>query len=106
MLSEKDLKKTGRGTFDWKVGADSGAVLVPWLDRRAVNCVSNYVGVDPIGTCRRWSEKDKQKVDVPQPAIIIKEYNQFMGGVDLIDMLIQLYRIRQKCKRGYLRVIH
>ena len=36
---------------------------------------------------------------------IVKQYNGAMGGVDLADMLISLYRTPWKSKRWYLRVL-
>jgi len=39
----------------------------------------------------RWSTSKKERVVVPKPASI-KEYNRFMGGADLHDMLVELYR--------------
>ncbi|KAL1458969.1 hypothetical protein WDU94_010988 [Cyamophila willieti] len=89
LKSEKELRKEGRGSFDWKVDANSGAVLVRWLVRKSVQCISNYVGVHPVGSCKRWSEKERKKIDIPRPAII-GEYDQFMGEVDLFDMLIEM----------------
>ena len=37
-------------------------------------------------------------MQVPCPDVI-KEYNSAMGGVDLVDMLIALYRAPMKTKR-------
>ena len=37
---------------------------------------------------------------VPCPAIVHK-YNQFMGGVDLMDALVALYRIHTRSKKYY-----
>ena len=38
-------------------------------------------------------------------ADIVSDYNKAMGGVDLTDMLISLYRTNIKSKRWYLKVI-
>ena len=35
----------------------------------------------------------------------IAEYNKFMGGVDLCDMLLELYRIDFKSKKWYMRIL-
>ena len=43
-------------------------------------------------------------MQVPRPALV-KEYNSFMGGVDLHDMLVQLYRVNMKGRRFYLRIV-
>ena len=36
---------------------------------------------------------------------IVKNYSSVMGGVDLADMLISLYRTPYKTRRWYLRVV-
>ncbi|CAF4312456.1 unnamed protein product, partial [Rotaria magnacalcarata] len=36
---------------------------------------------------------------------IVKAYNQHMGGVDLIDMLISLYRIDGHSRKYYTKII-
>ena len=41
-------------------------------------------------------------VDFPD---IVKKYNGAVGGVDLADMLISLYRTPWKSKRWYLRIL-
>lgn len=43
-------------------------------------------------------------MEVPRP-LIVAEYNRFMGGVDLNDMLVALYHIDIRSKRYYLRII-
>jgi hypothetical protein len=63
------------------------------------------VGIDPMGTCERWVKEQKNKIDIPRLTIESK-YNKFMGGVDLEDTLVELYRIKLKGKRGYMRIIH
>jgi len=62
------------------------------------------VGVEPMDMVKRWSIKDKKHIQVDRPAIV-KEYKEHMGGVDLMDMLVELYIIDIKAKRYYLRII-
>ena len=45
----------------------------------------------------------KKKSDVACP-YVIKEYNKHMGGVDLADMLVSLYRIQMKSHRWCLSI--
>jgi len=35
---------------------------------------------------------DKKFIEVQRPQVV-EEYNKFMGGVDLADMFLELYRI-------------
>ena len=56
-----------------------------------------------MSTVTRWSKKDKADKDIPCRQII-KQYNASMGGVDLADMLIAIYRIPCRTKHWYLKV--
>lgn len=98
------LKKEGRGSFDVKSEPKNKIAAVKWYDNKAVHLISSYVGVEPIGQVQRWSSTSRTHVTVEQPAII-REYNRFMGGVDLCDMLVELYRCDIRGKRYYLRIV-
>jgi hypothetical protein len=67
--------------------------------------VSTYVDHTPAGTVKRFSASEKKVVDVTTPSIV-REYNAVMGGVDLKDMFLSLYRIDRRSKRWYVRIIH
>ena len=47
---------------------------------------------------------EKKYVEISCPTLV-QEYTKNMGGVDLSDMLIALYRITIKTKRWYLKVL-
>ena len=51
-----------------------------------------------------WDGKAKKHVMVDCPDIV-KKYNSAVGGVDLADMLISLYRTPYKTRRWYLWVV-
>ena len=104
LKKDDELKKKGRGSYDFRTEQGQNIVAVKWFDNRAVYLISSYAGINPVGSTRRWSLKDKQFITVDQPSIV-KEYNKFMGGVDLHDMLVALYRINIRAKRYYLRII-
>ena len=103
LKSEKELKKEGRGSSDWSVDANSGIAVVRWLDNSSVQVSSSHTAVEPMTTIRRWDRKERKYVDIPCPAII-KEYNEHMGGVDLFDMLMALYKVDHKSPKWYRRV--
>ena len=77
--------------------------MAKWQDNKSVLVASNYVGTEPIGEMKRWDKKSKSHQDIPCPQIILA-YNKNMGGVDLADMLIALYRIRMKTRRWYIKI--
>lgn len=102
--SDKELKKEGRGTYDSKIDTNSGIVGCKWFDNKFVHLFSNYFGPEPTNEVHRWSTTSKTRIPVQRPAVV-KEYNSFMGGVDLHDMLVEIYRIDIRSKRFYLRII-
>jgi hypothetical protein len=79
--------------------------VLRWNDTKVVNLLSSFVGTGPVGTCSRFDKKLKKRVDVPCP-LIVSEYNKFMGGVDLCDMFLALYRIDRKSKKYHLRIVY
>ena len=101
--ADKDLKRKGRGSLDYKSDMNSGIIVAKWYDNNAVHIASNFVGIEPMGTMERWSPQDKERKEIPCPQLVL-QYNKDMGGVDLADMLISLYRIPFKTKRWYLKV--
>ena len=104
MLSEKDLKKKGRGFFDYVVEANSGVTSLRWFDNGLVQLVSNYVGNDLASQARRWSKKKGRFIHIERPSMVV-EYNSHMGGVDLCDMLLSLYRIRHRSTKYYMHIV-
>ena len=104
LLSEKDLKKQGQGSFSYKIDANSGLLLLRWFDNKCVHMTSTYCSANASDNVKRWDQKNRKYIQVPCPEVV-KEYNSGMGGVDLADMLISLYRIPMKTKRWYLRVL-
>jgi hypothetical protein len=53
---------------------------------------------------QRWDRSKKKKVEVQCPSIVLM-YNKFMGGVDLMDSLISLYRTSIRSKKWYLKIV-
>ncbi|XP_065317795.1 piggyBac transposable element-derived protein 3-like [Gordionus sp. m RMFG-2023] len=103
LKNDKALKKEGRGAIDYK-SEKNGIIICKWQDNKAVTTISNFIGVLPTTKVKRWSVSDKVLINVEMPAII-KNYNEGMGGVDLHDMLVELYRTDIKWKRYYMRMV-
>ncbi|CAM4740376.1 unnamed protein product [Rotaria magnacalcarata] len=103
---EKDLSKEGRGSMDHRVAEVDGVQLcaVRWYDNKAVNCLFTLYGCQPTDLVERWSSKEKNHIQIARPNIV-KAYNQHMGGVDSIDMLISLYRIDGRSRKYYTKII-
>jgi len=103
--TEKELKESGGGSYDSVVEKKRGIALVRWYDRKLIHLVSTYSGTLPLGTCKRWKPTDNKKVDVNRPSVV-EEYNRSMGGVDKMDMLLELYRINIRSRKSYNRIIY
>ena len=106
MKCQKKIAKKGRGAIEAAklVQDNAEAVYVKWFDNKVVNMASTFAKIDPVTPISRFDRKKKSYVDVPCPDIV-KSYNKSMGGVDLADQLISLYRTPIRCKKYYLKLI-
>ncbi|XP_068084847.1 piggyBac transposable element-derived protein 2-like [Anabrus simplex] len=104
LKTDQELKKVGRGADDYRTEVEENIIALKWYDNKSVHLASSYVGRNPVETVKRWSVAQKQHVEVPIPKIV-KVYNCFMGGVDLHDMLVALYRSNIGVRRFYLRIV-
>ena len=102
-MADKALTKLGRGSYDYRVDLNSPIIILKWCDNSVVRLVSEFVGLNPVEAISRWSKKDKCEKDIPCPDIV-KDYNKCMGGVDLADMPIAIYRISIKTNRWCIRL--
>ena len=67
-------------------------VLVCWKDNKAVYVASNKNPADMSGVCARYNRIEKRYNNVTIPEMI-QLYNRYMGGVDLLDSMVAVYRI-------------
>lgn len=47
--------------------ANSGGIVVGWLDKKKTSLISNYLCAEPEGTRKRWVKEQNAKIDVPCP---------------------------------------
>ena len=104
LSSEKDLKRTGRGSMDDVVDVNNGLYVIRWLDSGIVQLSSTIYGALPVSTVQRYNNVEKKFIDINQPHIV-STYNSHMGGIDKTDFLIALYRIKIKTRKWPLRML-
>ena len=81
------MKSAKRGDHEVYNTVDSDGkplVFVRWKDNGEITIGSNCIGVDPSGNVRRWSKSERKIVDIPAPGMVL-QYNDSMGGTDVID---------------------
>ncbi|XP_046389640.1 piggyBac transposable element-derived protein 3-like [Ischnura elegans] len=100
LKSDKELK---RGDYDEVLRSDKKMCCVKWQDSKAVTMLSTCIGSEPHSSCLRWDKTEKRKREVNQP-LVIKKYNQCMGGIDLCDRLLAYYSSSMRTKKWPLRV--
>ena len=103
LISLNNLSKQERGSVDYHVDNNSGIAVVKWLDNSIFHLVSYCINVEMIGTIDGWCNKSQVGKAVPCPKIV-SIYNKSMGGMDLADMLITLYRREVKTCHWYITV--
>ena len=74
-------------------------VLQDGTINKAVEVNSNFLGSKPSATAIRYNRKQRKHVQIKQPNTI-KQYNIYIGGIDLANYMVANYRFgikREKC---------
>jgi hypothetical protein len=95
-VADKVMKKQGRGSYEYR--CDGDVYLVKWHDNDIVRVASNYLTHEPLQFAERRVGSKIVKVQQPN---VIKNYNSYMGGVDLFDRLLGAYRPSIKGKKWW-----
>lgn len=100
---KKDHNMT-RGQDEAIVNSDNNISIVKWKDNKGVLMISTAFGAEPRTQVSRWEKKRKQYIQVSCPAIV-KNYNTYMGGVDVCDQMMENYRTWRKSRKWTVKVI-
>ena len=95
---EMEKKEIVRGHSD--VAYKDDTVLVAWRDSKAVYLASNKHTGDINHKCKRFDRVKRASVQIPIPDMI-KAYNESMGGVDLLDAMVAVYRVLYRIKKWW-----
>ena len=69
-----------------------------------VNIAFTFVGNGDKDKVKCWNKKEKKYIEIDRPETI-RYYNDYVGGLDLIDYLISYYPMTFRTKRWPTRVI-
>ncbi|CAH2091810.1 unnamed protein product [Euphydryas editha] len=100
LLPEKEILKKCRGYSEEYVTDFNGTDIsnVAWKDNKIVTLASTFAGIQPGTDVRRWNKQNSRYVNIKRPNVV-GEYNRHMGGVDLINSIIGIYKIQLRSKR-------
>lgn len=103
IIDDKTMIKQSRGSFTTLCDKSKKVSIVKWLDNKIVCLASSYTSESTQNTSciQRYSKEKKKRIPVPYPNIV-KEYSSHMGGVDLADMFVALYRTGLKSHKWYM----
>ncbi|KAJ2937295.1 hypothetical protein O0L34_g19536 [Tuta absoluta] len=102
--TDAQLRKQGRGSSDQMVRIDGHLACVKWFDNKPVVTASSVDSKEPVNKCNRWCKKTKRYIEIDRP-FVIQQYNNMMGGVDMLDRVISFYRISARTKKWTVRLI-
>lgn len=105
LLSDKNLKKSGRGSHDMLVTEDNKIALTKWFDSKPIHLASGEFGTEPLGSCKRWSVQEKKYIEISRPSVV-QQYNEKMGGVDLLDRVMSKYPMSSRTNKWTIRCIY
>ena len=103
LTTNATMKKSCRGSFEFCFDRREEIFIVKWKDSNVVTVASNYEGHTPLGSVRRYSQQDKKHVQIDIPKCI-QDYNQGMGGVDVLDKLASSYRPNIRGKKWWFNI--
>nr|XP_039253826.1 piggyBac transposable element-derived protein 4-like [Styela clava] len=107
-LIVKQARAIPRGTSDWRM---SGQLLAQsWVDNRMVYYLSTIhkpeydLNDDGEKTVKRkGSRRASSFVEIPCPPLL-KDYNKYMGGVDLSNQMRKYYNLTRKSRVWYRKI--
>ncbi|MCL4149497.1 UNVERIFIED_CONTAM: hypothetical protein GTU68_003642 [Idotea baltica] len=103
--SDKEMMKKARGSYVEAVASYDGEELraLKWYDTRCVTLLTSFSSASPLSKCNRYDKKARKDIEIQCPKMI-EVYNKEIGGVDLMDSLVALYRIQIRSHKFYHKI--
>ena len=79
---------------------ENGISVISWNDNGPAIIISNVHSDLPHTTVKCWNPSEKCYINIDRPNCITV-YNKHMGGVDLLDAHVSVYRIDVRGKKWY-----
>lgn len=93
-----------RGESHEYVRSDEAVVVVEWKDNQKVVLASTCAGIEPATKVKRWCKKEGKFIEIDCPSIV-RNYNRYMGGVDICDQQMEVYRTWFKTRKWTLKLV-
>lgn len=78
--------------------------IVKWRDNKSVLLASNCAAADEQSDLKTWHKKQKGYINIAAPKIV-RNYNQHIGGVNVLHQQMEYYRAFIKTKKWTLKVL-
>ena len=102
-ILEKIKKKSHE--YFYRVNGNKYYTLTKYNDSKPMYVISNFVDVPEEVKRTRWSREEKKFIFVKFPNKI-KQYSQYMKGVDKSNQLISYYEINRKTYKWWKRIFY
>ena len=100
LKTPQQVEKMTRGSYDYRFEINDEVLTVRWKDNKAVGIASNFDTILPEVSVQRWSSENKSRIPIVQP-YVIHTYNNYMGGVDHHDWLLEKHFVSIRGKKWY-----
>lgn len=86
--------------YDYWFDAANNTLVVKWQNLNVVSVASNHLSLDPLRPVEQTVKGQMGKTAVQQPHLL-RQYNWYMGGVELHDWLVSRYAVSIRRKKWY-----
>ena len=98
--------KKRKCSFDFRKEQKIDVIFLKLYYNKCVKLLFSYKECDAVDFAKkRWSLSNKAYIQAPR-LDIISEYNSIIGGVDLHDMLVALYKTKVGVNKYYIRILY